>query len=198
MSTRRAIITPAQDRQHTAFHEAGHAVVGYAFGIPLKAIRIAAPGATMYHMTPHGPAAFAAHTDLDWGAYQTRDTDGRALINMAVAVGGFVANTLWPCTSPDYDQFSATDDFRDVEMMFVPGTPDDVRHQTTSDALRVARNILTRHGEAVERIAVELLHRNVLPGSEVWAICDAVFEPLFEAAGRSNAYIFEGVSIDSA
>jgi hypothetical protein len=112
---------------------------------------------------------------------------------MAIALSGFVANRLWPCASEDFDRISAADDFRDVELMTAP-TPEDLRQRVVSDVLQVATNILVRHGEAVERIAAELMHRNDLPGEEVWAICDAVFEPLFEAAGGSLAYMWEGTT----
>lgn len=177
---------PAMDRRHSAIHEAGHAVMAYAFGVPIRSVRIAPPGQEIATTNARGPVSFAGHVDLDWDAWSRagEDSDAAGKVRVAVALGGYMATRLAKLAPGDYDQASAADDFADVEMLVNPEIQGEERTRIIQRIADEVEDTLWQHQEAVFALVDQLMTRDEVHGTEVWAICDPIFEAVYASKGK--------------
>jgi ATP-dependent Zn protease len=126
-----------QDRAGAAMHEAGHAVVGWALGLPVGEIEIGMGG------------------DDAAGRSEIGDASHLPLIDqIAVCIGGLEAQHLFDRLIHDMAGLS---DFGKIIELIEDGISEEQSKELRDAGANRARNLLTKHKDLVARLADEVL-----------------------------------------
>ena len=161
--------TQQQARRLTAFHEAGHAVVGVALGFRIDRVTI------VPEVVPDG--TYFGRCLLDWGGdwsiERANDDDLEGLVIFLYA--GAIAMRL---VDPDAED----DIYDDADALEISNR---VSYFVSSLNMRQkAGQLVKRNAEAIAKLADELLRRGTLDGAEVQGI---IRRPLVQH-GRFNRF----------
>ena len=195
MTPPRGFSGPAQVRQTTrgaklkrllatAFHEAGHAVVGTVLGARPMALTTRPDGSGDCDREP-----LLSDDDLERLSYSglREELTVRIEREMLSSVAGQVAQRIHRPSSVRWWQFR--DDYRKVEELLLRqcGSPEDVGRQ--SDELeRMAERLLRKHWTAVERVALALASKGHLPAdavAQLMSTVEAETPVLYDLEGRT-------------
>ena len=140
-------------RRQTAYHEAGHAVVGWVFGLRTTSLRVLENG--------DGAADVLATADVS------------ELDEIAVAASGPIAGNM--CGEPHRHAWYLSSDWRRAYNAACHAHPEDedAQERLMRSGSAKARRLLHQHWTLVERIGTELHRRNELSEEEVDAMMRA-------------------------
>jgi ATP-dependent Zn protease len=154
----------------TAFHEAGHAVVGYVVG------------GTITHASIVSGAGHSGKVRIDHPGVSRVEECGR---DARIALGALAAEMKRK--GGTYEGIGATmDKFMARELLVEAATlqgddPDAVLRTSIQNAMDEATAIIEEHWNAVEALAAELLQRKSLTGEEAEEVLDRLI-------GRSQPF----------
>jgi hypothetical protein len=138
------------NRLATAKHEAGHAIVAHARGVPVFSIELHAEGASIYHETPE--------ILLDAGQDATRVSLTFALI----AAAGEAAVPEGKMSGADNENLRRA--------LWLGGWPEENFYAFRGALVEQAAEIIGEHQDALDRVAGALVERGMLSGREVTAL----------------------------
>ena len=170
----------SDDIRETAYHEAGHCVVGGIFGHGCDDASIVPGDGTLGHVTANGMywVEDDVNRDLDRELVEERVCSLYAGLEERVCslYAGYAAQVRFAPESAERARLGAgsgagSDDERAEELLEMAGLA------TAADRERLrarSAQLVAEHWPAVERIAVELLEHQRLGGQEVEALLEVV------------------------
>lgn len=155
-------------RRRTAFHEAGHAVIGRVLGMTCGHATIVSDDDSSGHAITDDPLYIVGHW-YDRGKYRGDELRsifrGRIITYMAGAEAE--REILGECTVGDGDDRYWIEDMAacgDAEL------PDDLWVRYEPRMRRQARRLIRKHRKKIERVALSLMEKETLTADEIDAL----------------------------
>jgi hypothetical protein len=203
----RAQRQPRFSKRQTAYHEAGHALVAMAFGIPITSITIVPdPEGRYAGLTVRETYVEDIDDRVAWAFPEEEDDAAHEAWCLAyhrghtlLTVGGYAAEiVVWgayradPAEGDDLDDIEVLREFVRVAGPKIDLLPSVVGVDENYDepfkaALAEAVAVVQQHRPALDALARALLRRQTLTGEEAVAIADRA-DPTLQAAQRLAAY----------
>src|ERR1700722_13727258 len=140
----------------TAIHEAGHAVVALAVGVPLAEATIVPEGDFLGHV--FAPSGARYWQDGDDGCLREL-VEADCIVSLA---GGVAERLLLPAP---FDRRGCSSDYRNVREWLRKW------ELCRGAIMRRTERLVRRHAEAIERVAEALIAHRRLPGEDVVTLC---------------------------